>query len=388
MAETNRIVSAVGWENIKNAGETVKQVTEALKVFNESKEMLSKLLQANDPISRSIAQSLDAQTLKTLKEGDVTALQELKGKIEQDKGKLEEVNTALVEENKQLKEALQTKTTQEIIREEFDKRFPAGRNPGGEDNLLKAVNNLVAERLDGLLRGNTGGSTLSSEDIKRVVGEEVVKATQGNKPADQVADDIVKMLSVGDTIRQKLGIGQADVHNLIGQGSNLRSDLVQVILNHDVAILKANQEYDTQREKAKHLGVLAGAVKDNIEDIAGACRDMVRGNRESEGETESKGSSESTGFQAKCTFCNAVFSLPVKPSGAFNCPKCNRELRLGETGAGVGINCSLCHQDFFLPEMPTGPFECPKCHGQLTLGGEKPPELKPSQFTPASSFDL
>lgn len=88
MVETNRITGALGLENLKNLGETVKQVAELQKSLNESKEGLTKLLEANNPISKSIAQSLDAQTLKSLKEGDMTALEELKTKLGEENQRL------------------------------------------------------------------------------------------------------------------------------------------------------------------------------------------------------------------------------------------------------------------------------------------------------------
>ncbi|GAI51323.1 unnamed protein product, partial [marine sediment metagenome] len=145
--------------------------------------------------------------------------------------KAKEVNTALVNENSQLKEALQTKITREIIGEELDKRLPKGGNSGGNDNLTTAINNLVAERLNALVGGGQQ-SNLTAEDIRTVIGEEVTKATQGNNSPDQVTENIIKMLTVSDTVKQKLGISEGGMGGRFLQGqvneSGLRTDLVKV----------------------------------------------------------------------------------------------------------------------------------------------------------------
>ncbi len=332
MAEKS-ITSALGLENLKDFQETLKQYSETQQVLKEFNEQFGKLKSENSPIAQAIQRRFDAGTLKDLTEGDKTALEELKAKVEEDNQKLKESLTAMTEENKQLKETLQTKTTREVIAEELDKRFPKGGSPSGDDSLTKAINNLVAERLNALIGGDKG-STLTNEDVRRVVGEEVVKVTQGSKSADQVTDEIVKTLTMGDTIRQKLGLG-GSASQLIGQGSNLRADLAKVVLEHDLAILRANQEYDVQKEKAKHLGTLAGAVKENMGDAVSAFGEMIKLEREKKSETkESKEGSESAGLAIKCSLCNEVSVFSEKPSGIFECPKCHGKLNLEQPGGG------------------------------------------------------
>lgn len=332
MAEKSKMMTALGLENIQSLKKTVEEVTELQKSLNESKEALTKLLEANNPISRSIAQSIDAQTLKSLKEGDLTALEELKAKVAEELKEAKEVNTALTQENKQLKDALQTQTTRQIIAEELDRRLPKGSNPGGDDNLTTAINNLVAERLNALVGGGQQGN-LTAEDIRKIIGEEVKKATEGNNSPDQVTDNIVKMLTVSDTVKQKLGISEGGSRYL-PQAGNLRSDVLRLLLEDERERLKISQEYEAQMERNKHLGVLAGAVKENIEDFVGATRDMVKEHRESRSETgESREGSKGGGFAVRCSLCNKASVLPEKPTGIFECPECHGKLELEEPGA-------------------------------------------------------
>ena len=81
----------------------------------------------------------------------MTALEELKAKLGEENQEAKEVINALTQENQQLKDTLQTQTTRQIIAEELDRRLPKGGNPGGDDNLTTAINNLVAERLNALV---------------------------------------------------------------------------------------------------------------------------------------------------------------------------------------------------------------------------------------------
>ncbi|GAI68843.1 unnamed protein product, partial [marine sediment metagenome] len=246
MAETSKLKSALGLENLKALGETLKQVSELQKSLNESKESITKLLDANNPISLALQRSLDAETLKGLREGDQSAFEQLKTKVEEENQKLKEGYKAMAEENKQLKDTLQTQTTREIIREELDSRLPKGDNPGGDSNLTKAINNLVAERLNALVGG--GQSNLTAEDIRKIIGEEVVKATQGNNSPDQVTDNIVKLITASDTVKQKLGISESGgigarlLQEGQGGDSGLRTDLVKVLLEDERERLRITQE--------------------------------------------------------------------------------------------------------------------------------------------------
>lgn len=334
MTTENRSVlkTKLGLENLKALGETLKEVSELQKSINESKEAITKLLDANNPISLALQRSLDAETLKGLKAGDKTALEELKAKVEEELKEVKEVNITLAQENKQLKDDLQTKTTQEIIREELDKRLPVGPNPGGEDKLTKAINDLVAERLNALVGGGQQG-TLTAEDIRKVIGEEVKKATAGNDSPDQVTDNIVKMLTVSDTVRQKLGLGEGGSRYL-PQAGNLRGDILRILMEDERERLKIEYEHESQMERNKHLGILAGVVKENIEDVVGASRDMITEHRESRKGAEGSKSDETAGFAIKCSLCGETSIFPEKPTGEFQCqnPKCRAQLKLEEPG--------------------------------------------------------
>jgi|GEM_PF-2696048 len=331
------ITSALGLENLKDFQETLKQYNEAQQALKEFNEQFGKLKSENSPIAQAIQRRFDAGTLKDLTEGDKTALEQLKAKVEEENRQVKEVNTALVDENRQLKEVLQTKTTQEIIREEFDRRFPTGGNPGSDDSLTKAIHNLVAERLNALVGGDLAGakgSTLTNEGVRQIVSEEVTKVTQGNNSPDQAADNIVKMLTLGDTVRQKLGLGEGGSRYLPQAGS-LRSDVLRLLMEDERERVKIDHDHEDRMERNKHLGTLAGAVKENIEDFVGAARDTVKEHRESRLETgESKEGNESAGFAVKCSLCNEVSVLPDKPTDIFECPKCHGKLKIEERGGG------------------------------------------------------
>ena len=261
--------TSLGLENLKGLGETIKKATELHKSLNEGKQALTTLLEANSPIAKAIADRLGAETLQSLKEGDMTALEELKAKLGEENQKAKEVINALTQDNQQLKEALQTQTTRQIIAEELDRRLPKGGNPGGDDKLTTAINNLVAERLNALVGGGQQ-STLTAEDTRKIIGEEVAKSTQGNNSPDQVAGNIIKMLTVSDTVKQKLGISEGGIGARLlpaqGGDSGLRTDLVKVLLEDERERVKIQQHHEAEMQRNKYIGTLAETVKENLGD--------------------------------------------------------------------------------------------------------------------------
>lgn len=322
----SRLKTTLGLENLKGLGETIKQVTELQKSLNESRQALTSLLEANSPIAKAIADRLGAETLQSLKEGDVTALGELKTKIEEENQKLKEGYTAMVEENRQLKEVLQAKNTREIIGEELDRRLPKGGNPGGNDNLTTAINNLVAERLNALVGGGQQ-SNLTAEDIRKVISEEVAKATQGNNSPDQVTDQIVKMLTASDTVKQKLGISEAGIgaRLLQGQGgdSGVRTDLMKLLLEDDRERLKIQQTHENEKQRNQHLGTIAGAVKENLGDGIAA---LTAAAGELKGTGAKPPAAEPPQQQMFRCGCGTEFGPPAGWAGQpLKCPGCGRE---------------------------------------------------------------
>ncbi len=328
MVEGNKSVlkTAMGLENLKGLSETIKQVTELQKSLNESKQALTNLLEANSPIAKAIADRLGAETLQSLKEGDMTALEELKAKLLEESQKAKEVINTLTQENQQLKDVLQTQTTRQIIGEELDKRLPKGGNSGGDDKLTTAINSLVAERLNALVGGGQQGN-LTAEDIRKIIGEEVAKATQGNNTPDQVTENIIKMLTVSDTVKQKLGISEGGISRLLPQGgdSGLRTDLVKVLLEDERERLKIQQDHEAETQRNQHLGTIAGAVKENlgtgIAALTAAAEEIKRG-------TGAKTPASEPPQVFKCGNCGTEFSPPAGWKGQpLKCPNpdCGRE---------------------------------------------------------------
>ena len=125
-----------------------------------------------------------------------------------------------------------------------------------------------------------------------------------------------------------MGWGQANGNPYLNQAGSIRSDVLKILLENDRENLKLNQSYEIQKERNKSLGGLVSTVKDNIEDIVLASRDMVKEHRESRKDTPQE-----------------------------------------HTEEGYKVKCSLCNQDSIFTEKPTGTFECPKCHGQLIPQG-------------------
>lgn len=317
--------TALGLENLKGLSETVKQVTELQKSLNEGKQALTNLLEANSPIAQAIADRLGAETLQSLKEGDMTALEELKAKLVEENEKAKEEINALTQENQQLKEVLQTQTTRQIIGEELDKRLPKGSNPAGDDKLTTAINNLVAERLNALVGGGQQGN-LTAEDIRKVIGEEVAKATQGNNSPEQVTENIIKMITVSDTVKQKLGISEGGISRFLpnqGSDSGLRTDLVKVLLEDERERIRITQENEAVMQRNQHLGTIATAVKDNLGDGIAALTAAAQQIKESPG-AKTEPAEQPQVF--RCGDCKTEFGPPAGWEGQpLKCPSCGRE---------------------------------------------------------------
>jgi len=273
---------------------------------------------------------MDAETLNRLKEGDVTALDKLREKLEQENKTLKEGYTALMEENRQLKDSLLTQTLRQIVADEFERRFPqGGGNSGHRTNVEEAIDRLVANRIDTMLGGGNQPN-LTAEEIRKMVAEEVEKGNKNKASPTEIVDNIVGLLTAADQVKQRLNIDQGGGRYLPQMAGGLRSDILKILLEDERERLRMQYEHESQTERNKHLGVLASSVRDNLEDIIAASRDMVKEHRESRNEKgeEEPQSEPEEGYQVKCSLCGEISMFSEKPAGIFECPKCHGKLRL------------------------------------------------------------
>ena len=220
-------------------------------------------------------------------------------------------------------------------------------NPPPRSHLEEAIDRFIGSRIESIL---TPSQQLTAEDIRQIAQKAVQEGVQQQQTPKQIVEAMMNFMTAAEDIRKKaaqLGGGEASNGNsYLNQAGNLRSDVLKLFLNKDIETLKINRDYEIQKERNKHIGELAGAVKDNIEDIIGASRDMVREHRE---------------------------SRHGPPSG-------QPEQTEGQAG-GYAIKCSLCGHTAIFPELPAGEFECPNCHGKLTLQGTEGPRRETPRTT-------
>ncbi|GAI50994.1 unnamed protein product, partial [marine sediment metagenome] len=129
---------------------------------------------------------------------------------------------------------------------ELDRRLPKSGGQGdgsGESRLFKALEEVVADYLQKRLLGGGDEGALTSDQIRSVVKEEVGKGLEGGKKPEDMVDDIVNAVTMGDKLRDRLGITGIGGRFLPNQGgdSGLRTDLVKVLLE-DERVLKRAEE--------------------------------------------------------------------------------------------------------------------------------------------------
>lgn len=295
-------------------------------------------MEGNPIISKAIANYMDAETLTRLKSGDVTALDELRSKLEEENKTLKEGYKEIMQENQQLKDNLQAQSFRQIVREELQGLGLGGGGHSGSGYRSKvdeSIDSLISTRLDKMLGGNDQ-SQLTADEIRKLIAEEVKKGNESNSSPTQVVDNIVGFITAADEAKKKLGMGGGGGTYLPQMaGGGLRSDVLNILLEDERERLRMNYDHESQMERNKHLGSLAGSVRDNIEDIIGASRDMVKEHRESRDEqpqrsSESEEESEG-GYQVKCSLCGEVSTYPEVPSGTFECQHCGGKLRLQQS---------------------------------------------------------
>ena len=213
------------------------------------------------------------------------------------------------------------------------------RAQGGGDNpptrhakMEDAIDNLIASRLDKLLGGNEQPQ-LTKEDIQRIATEAVNAGKNGQTSPQQMMETFMSFISSADEAKKKmaeLGGGQPGGNPYLTQAGSLRGDVLRVLLENDLAKIKLQQDYDIQQERTKHLGALAGTVKNSIEDFAAASRDEVKDHRESKSKQRQRveANEEQGGYGVRCSECGQISTYPEMPSGTFPCQQCGAQIRL------------------------------------------------------------
>ncbi|GAI79365.1 unnamed protein product, partial [marine sediment metagenome] len=232
-----QLKTALGLESLKGLGDTLKQIKEVMGKADELQKTLGELAKENSPFSRALARLVEAEGLKSLNEGNINVSEEVRKNMQEElknKGKtIEELEAA----NKELQEDKVIRQVTDSVTAELDRRLPkpdGGGDGSGERKIFKALEDVVAEYLSKRLLGG-GEGTLTSEQIRSVVKEEVAKVATGGKKPEDMVDDIVHAVTMGDKLRDKLGIPGLGSRLLPTQGgdSGLRTDLVKLLLEDE-----------------------------------------------------------------------------------------------------------------------------------------------------------
>ncbi|GAI97404.1 unnamed protein product, partial [marine sediment metagenome] len=127
----------------------------------------------------------------------------------------------LTAENKGLKEDKVISEVTSQVTAELDRRLPkpGGQGDGsGEGKLFKALESVVADYLEKRLLGGGAEGALTSDQIRNVVREEVKAVAGGNKKPEDMVDDIVNAVTMGDKLRDRLGLPGLGGRLLSNQG--------------------------------------------------------------------------------------------------------------------------------------------------------------------------
>ena len=322
--------TALGLENLKGLADTLTQIKEVKESLDKALSLGSELAKDNSPIGRALAQLIEAQGVKALNEDNVNVLEEVKKTMAEDLANKEKTIEQLAAKNKELEEDRVIHQVTERVTSELDRRLPqpGSGNDGGGSKLFKAIEDVVAKKLEQLLGG--GESTLTSEQIRNVVREEVAAVAGGNKKPEDMVDDLVNALTMGDRLKEKLGVAGIGGRLIQSQGgdSGLRTDLVKVLLEDERERLKITQDHEVEVQRNKHLGTMADTVKENLGDgiaaITAAAKEIKAG-------TGAKPPTPAAAPQRfNCGDCGAEFSLSSEILNnpqfeSATCEKCGRK---------------------------------------------------------------
>jgi DNA-directed RNA polymerase subunit RPC12/RpoP len=338
--ESSVLKTKLGLENLQGLGETLKQIKDVKESLDEAQKTIAELTKDNSPLGRALARLIEAQGLKTLNEDSANVLEEVRKNMGETIKELEA-------ENKDLKEEKVIREVTDSVKTELDRRLPqAGEheNGSGAGKLFKALENVVADYLEKRLLGSGGEGSLSSEQIRNIIKDEVGQVAGGHKKPEDMVDDIVSAVTMGDRLREKLGLPGIGGHYLSasGEGSSLRTDLVKVLLEDERERLKIQNEKESSEARNKHIATLVGTFKENAEDIIGATRDlthMLDEERKPAGEDVHQEQPEGFGF--KCGQCGNTFTLDEEPQGEFPCPGCGAKLQIKKPGPKVASSLEI-----------------------------------------------
>lgn len=323
--------TALGLENLKGLAETLTQIKEVVGKADELQKTLGELAKENSPLSRALANVVEAEGLKSLNEGNVNVSEEVRKTMAEELKDKEKTIEELAAENKGLKEDKVISEVTSKFTAELDRRLPQPGSQGdgsGETKLQKALNDVVADFLEKKLGGG-GDGTLTSEQIRSIIREEVEAVAGGNKNPEDMVDDIVNRVTMGDKLRDKLGLGGSANRFLPTQGGDpgLRTDLVKLLLEDERERIRIAQEHERETQRNKHLGTLADTVKENlgtgIEALTLAAQEIKAG-------TEAKAPTSAPPEQPRLfrCGCGTEFSPPAGWAGQpIKCPnpECDRE---------------------------------------------------------------
>ncbi|GAJ05900.1 unnamed protein product, partial [marine sediment metagenome] len=238
-------------ENLKGLGDTLKQIKEVKESLDEAQKTIGELAKDNSPLGKALARLVEVQGLKSLNEDNVNVSEEVRKKMAEELEKKGKTIEELAAENKGLKEDKVISEVTSKVTSELDKRLP---QPGSGDNsgqgkLFKALEDVVADYLNKRLLGG-GEGTLTSEQIRGVVREEVTAVAGGNKKPEDMVDSIVNAVTMGDKLRDKLGLPGLGGRLLSNQGgdSGLRTDLVKALLEDERERIRIAQDHEAETQ--------------------------------------------------------------------------------------------------------------------------------------------
>lgn len=325
--------TAIGLENLKGLGDRLNQIKEFMGKADELQKTLGELAKENSPLSRALANVVEAEGLKSLNEGNINVSEEVRKNMTEELKNKEKTIEELETKNKALEEDRVIRGVTDTVTAELDRRLPKPGERGddsGGNKLFKALEDVVADYLQKRLLGSGGDGALTSEQIRSVVREEVEAVAGGNKKPEDMVDSIVNAVTMGDKLRDKLGLGGGVNRFLPAQGGDpgLRTDLVKLLLEDERDRLRIAQEYEGTMQRNKHLGTLADTVKENvgigIDAITAAAKEI-------KGSTGGKTPTPASAPQRfNCGDCGAEFSLSSEILNnpqfeSATCEKCGRK---------------------------------------------------------------
>jgi len=323
--------TALGLENLKGLGDTLKQIKGVKESLDEAQKTIGELAKDNSPLGRALARLVEAEGLKVLNEDNVNVSEEVRKKMAEELKAKDETIKALEAETKELKEDKVISQVTSKLTAELDRRLPQPGSQGdgsGGSKLFKALEDVVADYLQKRLLGG-GEGTPTSDQIRSVVREEVAAVAGGNKKPEDMVDSIVNALTMGDRLREKLGVAGIGGRLLQNQGgdSELRTDMVKILLEDERERIKIAQVHEAETQRNQHLGTLADTVKENlgagIAAITAAAEEI-----KASGATKTPPAPQEQPQMFSCGTCKTQFSPPPGWAGQpIKCPnpECPRE---------------------------------------------------------------